>query len=164
MGLPSQSPFLTSEALVGPRHSMASPELFSSQPTSAIFLAHLLADVSGTFVLLFFLGVVADSSPRRFGAIRGGGGGGISRRHITAAAQPWTVDLRGSMAGMRPYIRFALTFTLLSTWSNRIRGSGVARCSSPVGTPSRYDGGAASGWPGKGEVVGVVDLWIEDSD
>ena len=42
---------------------MASPELFSSQPTSAIFLAHLLADVSSTFVLLLFLGVVADISP-----------------------------------------------------------------------------------------------------
>jgi hypothetical protein len=61
MGLPSQSPFLTSEALVGPRHSLASPELFSSRPTRAIFLVHLLADVSGTLVLLLFFGVVADT-------------------------------------------------------------------------------------------------------
>jgi hypothetical protein len=64
MSLPSQSPFLTSEALVGPRHSMASPELFSSRPTSAIFLVYyLLADVSDTLVLLLFLGTVADIPP-----------------------------------------------------------------------------------------------------
>jgi hypothetical protein len=63
MGLPSRSPFLTSEALVGPRHSLASPELFSSRPTRAIFLVHLLADVSGTLVLLLFFGVVADIFP-----------------------------------------------------------------------------------------------------
>jgi hypothetical protein len=56
MGLLSPSPFLTSEALVGPRHSLASPELFSSRPTRAISLVHLLADVSGT-------GVVADICP-----------------------------------------------------------------------------------------------------
>jgi hypothetical protein len=58
MGLPSQSPFLTSEALVELRHS---PGLFSSRPTSVIFLVYLLADVSGTLVLLLFLGTVADS-------------------------------------------------------------------------------------------------------
>jgi hypothetical protein len=87
--------------------------------------------------------------------------GGISRRHITAVAPPWTEDLRGSTVGKRPYPRFALTFTLQSTWSNRIRGSGLAHCSSPVGTPPCYDGGSASDRPGKGEVVGAVDLWIE---
>jgi hypothetical protein len=100
-------------------------------------------------------------SPWLIGVLRGGG---ISHQHITIAAPTWIGDLRGSTAGKRPYPRFALTFTLQSTWSNRIRGSGVARCSSPAGTPPRYDGGAASGWSGKGEVVGAVDLWIEGSD
>jgi hypothetical protein len=61
MGLPSHSPFLTNEALVEPRHSMDSPELFSSRPTSVIFLVYLLADVSGTLVLLLFLGIVTNS-------------------------------------------------------------------------------------------------------
>jgi hypothetical protein len=82
------------------------------------------------------------------------------RRWSTAAAPLHAADqaLRNPNTSKSATVAFASFSSMRSTIRFRTCGLGVARCSSPVGTPPRYDGGAASARPGKEEDGRAVDL------
>jgi hypothetical protein len=78
----------------------------------------------------------------------------------SAADSPPSVDQprHNAFAGENSLIPFPYMLSTRSTIRIRTYGSGVARCSSPAGTPPCYDGGAASGRPGKKKDRGSSDV------
>jgi hypothetical protein len=81
-------------------------------------------------------------------------------RIITAVAPLHAADqaLHNPNTGKSANVAFASFSSMRSTIRFRTYGSGVARCSSPAGTLSCYDGGATSGRPGKEQDGRAVDL------